>query len=62
MPTHGSTLLERVVARFESAWQQGEQPAIEDYLQTTPILTRQIPSRLRIDERSFGKADADRLS
>jgi len=34
MPTHGSTLLERIVARFESAWQQGEQPAIDDYLQS----------------------------
>jgi len=32
LPTYGSTLLERVVARFEKAWQQGEQPAIDDYL------------------------------
>jgi serine/threonine protein kinase len=28
----GSTLLERVVARFEDAWQHGLQPAIDDYL------------------------------
>ena len=28
----GSTLLERVVARFEEAWQHGLQPAIQDYL------------------------------
>lgn len=34
LPTHGSTFLERVVARFENAWQHGEQPAIDDYLQS----------------------------
>ncbi len=42
LPTFGSTLLERVVARFEKAWQRGEQPAIDDYLHSEDANSQEI--------------------